>query len=101
MDINQVLNDSKTDSGLIVAKKVQIKCIKQKEKFKTVIKDLDNYLTEKEILSFVKLVSKKLGCSGNKKVDKKKTYLIFSGQQVQNIKNLLIVNNIIKQEYIS
>lgn len=102
MDVNKLLksasnrNTSETETD----KKVYIKSFKEKGKYKTEVIGLNYYLKQVDLDDFCKEVKKKLGCDCNKKNEKDKQILIFSGDHVEWLTSRLTEKNIVSKENI-
>ena len=95
MDLTNILNNNINNMYDDINKFISIKCYKQKNKYKTNVYGLDNFITDKELKTFTKIIKKKLGCSGTIYItDEKNKVLVFSGNKIKEIKNIIIENNI-------
>lgn len=84
-----------------IDKKVVIKYYKLKNKAKTRVYGLEDFIDEKEMEKIMKNVKKKLGCGGTFTEDENKIKNIeFQGDQRDNIKEILISNTNISEEKI-
>lgn len=115
MDILNTLNVSTTNENQLMSdlnRIIKIKHHKEKNKNKTTVYGIFDFVPEKDIEALVKLIKKKLGCSGiiaeetTVPVKGKKTpsevfkVLIFSGNHVDEIKAILLEKNITDRDHI-
>ena len=97
-----VLNLEKKNILSSIDNKIQIKHHKEKNKNKTCVYGLFNFISDADIPIFIKIVKKKLGCSGVVCEDepvqgKPKTLgkiVVFSGNHLEDIKNIIIEKKI-------
>lgn len=76
-------------------KKIYIKSRKEGNKLKTDVLGVNHFLNNNDIKSFIKKVKKKLGCGdGSIKQEDGNTIIIFSGNHVESIKNIIIEQKI-------
>lgn len=84
-----------------IDKKIIIKYYKLKNKAKTRLYGLEDFIDEKETEKLMKNVKKKLGCGGTLTEDENKIKNIeFQGDQREHIKEILISNTNISAEKI-
>jgi translation initiation factor 1 (eIF-1/SUI1) len=99
MDVlNTISNTEKSNDQILteIDKKIRIKHHKEKNKNKTCIYGILDFITKKEVESLIKLIKKQFGCSGIITADKitKTEILEFSGNHVEDIKSFLIEKEI-------
>lgn len=104
-DINKFLkNQNNKTMSLIndIDKKILLKTYKEGNKHKTILTGIDDFLTKpEEVKKFTKTCQTKLGCSGTISFDdKQKTIIMFSGNHVDAMKQLLIDEKIAAEEFI-
>ena len=99
-NLNIKSNDCHTNSDF--DKSIKIKHIKDKNRSKTCVHGIFNFMTEKEADALIKIIKKKLGCSGiisdevvilpskTKKADDSQKIMIFSGNHIQEIRSILL-----------
>lgn len=97
---NQILSD--------LSKKIKIKHFKEKNKNKTCVYGMLDFISETDGKLLIKLIKKRLGCSGimteetpvkGKKVKTGKI-LIFSGNHAEEIKNIILEKKIADNTHI-
>ena len=96
-DLLNFNNDLQTETLTEIDKVIRIKYFKEKNKNKTYIYGLYDFISDKDINKLVKDIKKRLGCAGiisNESSAKDKKIIIFSGDQVTNIKNIIMEKNI-------
>jgi translation initiation factor 1 (eIF-1/SUI1) len=98
MDVNNILQSvCKKDEKLTeIDKKIHITTYKEKNRHKTQIKGLEDFIKEDDLKTFLKTVKTKFGCNGILS-DK---LLIFSGDQVNVLKKYIIDNKIAAAEFV-
>lgn len=107
-DLFQRLNGSLSNDNQILSdldKMIRIKYLKEKNKNKTCVYGIFDFVPEKNIKDLIKLIKKRLGCSGiiNEEVTsrgKKTKVLIFSGNFVEEIKNIILEKKITDKSHI-
>ena len=105
-----VISDNQIMSDL--DKMIRIKHHKQKNKNKTCIYGILDFVPENDIDTFIKSIKKKLGCSGiitdeittstkGKKISTEVVkVLVFSGNHVEEIKEFLLEQKIVDKDHI-
>ena len=85
-----------------IDKKIIIKQYKEKNKNKTCINGLFDFVSEKDMQDLVKSLKKKLGCSGTifEDPETKIKKIVFSGNHFEEIKELLIEKKITDANHI-
>ncbi len=113
-----VLNTANSNTQILssIDNKIQIKHHKEKNKNKTCVYGLFNFISEDDAKIFIKIVKKKLGCSGiigddlvvskpliksapKSNIEPGKV-LIFSGNHIDDIKNIILEKNITDLDHI-
>lgn len=99
-----VVNQTQVDQLSEIDKHIRIKHHKEKNRNKTCVYGIFDYITEKEAEALLKTIKTHLGCSGiiceeivNKKTIKLMT---FSGNHINDIKNILIDKKITDASHI-
>ena len=87
---------------LDIDKKIRIKHHKEKNKNKTCVYGIYDFVAEKEIDPLIKVIKKRFGCSGivGEDVATKSKILIFSGNIVEDVKNLLLEMKVTDSDHI-
>lgn len=108
MDISGVVNQFSSGNKDVIDKIdkfITVKCLKDnnKKKKKTYVIGLNDFMSDDEIKPFATFVQKKLGCGGgNIKVNEKdkKKIVIFFGDQINNIKQIILSKRITDEAHI-
>ena len=91
--MNLNLEDKNKPAIQEIDKKIDIKYVKLKNKAKTRIYGITNYIEEKDIDNLIKHIKKKLGCGGVYTDDESNIKNIeFQGNHRESIKEILIEN---------
>ena len=103
-DINKIIKNQRNDTNSLMTeidKKIVLKPYKEGNKHKTIMTGIDDFLKPEEVKGFTKMCKVKLGCTGTiSQDDKQKTVIIFSGNHVDAIKQLMISEKITTEEFI-
>lgn len=105
MNIDDILKNvkaKKDDNMVDIDKRIVISTYKEKNKHKTQVKGLEDFMKEAEIEAFNKLIKTKMGCNGTIVTDnetKKKT-IVFSGDHVDALKKFIVSSKITTIEFI-
>ena len=88
-------DNNNIDVCAFIDKKVSIKHYKDKNKNKTCVYGIFDFITKKDMDALLKLIKVKLGCSGT--INEEEKMLVFSGDHVSDIKEMLINRKIIRE----
>ena len=95
IDNDQIISD--------LNKMITIKYYKLKNKNKTSVTGIFDFISEKDAEALIKIIKKRLGCSGMIGKDSDadiENKLIFSGNHIEDIKNILLEKKITDESHI-
>lgn len=105
-------SSSKLNDNLILSdldKIIKIKYHKDKNKNRTCVYGIFDFISEGDINSLIKMIKKRLGCSGiisegviskGKKTSDISKVLVFSGNHIEEIKEILLEEKITDESHI-
>jgi translation initiation factor 1 (eIF-1/SUI1) len=98
MDISNILRQKIDESTKLkeLEKTVKINVIKEKNRYKTQVFGMSDFISSEKIDTFAKNIQKKYGCS----CINTSTMLVFSGNQSDNIKKMLVDDKIVTHDLI-
>lgn len=98
MEPSNIVSNVATKDGQALnelEKKIFLKCFKDGNKLKTHVIGINYFISKDDLKPFIKTIKKKLGCGGGSVLQENGiTTIIFSGNQIDNIKNIIISKDI-------